>query len=131
MALAVVCFKSNSDDYAVVVSKSLKGDTDFYQDIALESCCFSVIDRNDDFWTFQWQAKTKNPNLYPVGIEYYIEFRNTNGSLLEQVGPINHGINTGRDGGAIIADRGIYRMKAYHGKQVDFKKSRLYFRVRE
>jgi len=105
-------------------------DSQFTNRIKLLDYRIAVIGKNMDFWTFRWQTKVENAHIYPVNINYYIEFRNQNSSLLELLGPISHGINVAKDGGKLITDQGIYRMKSLYAKDFDPAFSRIYIRVR-
>ena len=49
---------------------------------------FEIEDKSPEEWTFRWSAWIHNPQPYWLGGAYFIEFRNSNGSLLDLVGPI-------------------------------------------
>ena len=87
---------------------------------------FEVHEKKPDQWAFIWHAWVLNG--YPTWVkgQYYLEFRNMNGSLLELIGPLETTFpNTEEPREA--AD--ICWLPAYKAKQVDFSKSKIFIKI--
>jgi len=76
-----------------------------------------------DDWAYRWAVWVDNPNPYWVRGAIFVEFRNSNGSLLKLVGPMPATFpnpSYPREGA------GLCSLKQYLAQQIDFNKSRVF-----